>query len=119
MIYDMQAETYSILSSVTSLKKVHSDYPSEFNYPPEAIYRTNRTPFFVDNHKEELQSAWVITIEVYGTEDLWPIVQEITDDFSEKGFKCDSKDANIVDYKRMIIVATGIVDNVMKYVFQK
>lgn len=122
MIYDMQLETWNILYSIDKLELVLPDYPKSWSKFPMAIYRTKRTPHFVDFDKQELQSAWVITIEIYGddeTGDLTPIVTKIDEKFKKIGFMGNDTDSNVADLSRKILEYRGIVDNVTHFVFQK
>ena len=121
-IYNMKAETSKTLKSISTLKKVSTDYPSTWNTFPIAIYRTSRSPHFIDALKQELQSYWQITIEVYGdskTGSLTNIVKEIMEQFNNIGFQGDAKDANTADLNRVICVFSAVVDNVTKQVSKK
>lgn len=100
------------------IKKSSTDYPSTWVFPI-AIYRTADKPHAVDFEKNELQTEWKITIEVFGNENSSDIANELVKRISELGFKGDCKDANTADKKRVICDFIGIVDNVTRYVFHK
>ncbi|EOL45819.1 hypothetical protein [Enterococcus caccae] len=121
-IYNMKFETSKILKSISVLKKVSTDYPSSWNTFPIAIYRTSRSPHFIDAFQQELQSYWQITVEVYGdskTGNLTNIVKEIMEQFNIIGFQGDAKDANTAGLNRVICVFSAIVDNVTRQVSKK
>lgn len=121
-IYDMQLETAQILQKVDVFKLVVPDYPKKWETFPMAVYRTKNTPFFIDSNKDELQTSWIITIEIYfddGSADLVPIVYEIDEKFKNIGFVGGDTDANTGDLQRKILEYRAIVDNVTHFVFQK
>ena len=123
MIIDIQALTYQVLNKVAAFEnRIYPDYPKVWQDFPMAIYRTKRTSHFVDAHKEELQSYWVITIEIYGdnnTGDLTPIVEQVDNEMKQKGFMGNDTDSNTGDLSRKILEYRGIVDNVTHFVYQK
>ncbi|MGX7195157.1 hypothetical protein [Enterococcus olivae] len=122
MIYDMQLETWEILQGINELKLVLSDYPDSWSKFPMAIYRTKRTTHFKDAHKREIQSAWIITVEIYDDDkagDLTSIVTKIDEKFKSIGFVGNDTDANVADLSRKILEYRGIVDNDTHFVYQK
>lgn len=121
-IVDMQGATFELLKSISILKKVSTDYPSNWSTFPTAIYRTSRNPHFIDNKQDELQTFWVITVEIYGDDrsgDMMPIAVSIDKKFKNIGFKGTFKDANTAGLTRIICEFSAVVDNSRKYVFQK
>lgn len=112
------ADILSRLREEGLLKKVATDYPSNWDFPI-AIYRTSDKPHAVDFKKNELQTEWTITIEIYGSQSLTDISSRIIDEFSRIGFQGSSEDANTADKKRVVCKFTAIVDNVTKHVYQK
>lgn len=122
MIYDMQAETYKILTGITHIKLVAPDYPKEWNSFPMAIFRTKRKPHALDINKVELQSFWTITIEVYEdseTDLMTEMVTEIDSMFKKIGFVGNAVDANTADLTRKICEYVAVVDNITHFVYQK
>lgn len=122
MIYDMQAETYKILTGITHIKLVAPDYPKEWNSFPMAIFRTKRKPHVLDINKVELQSFWTITIEVYEdseTDLMTEMVTEIDSMFKKIGFVGNAVDANTADLTRKICEYVAVVDNITHFVYQK
>lgn len=121
-IVDMQEVTFRLLKSILTIKKVSTDYPSNWSSFPTAIYRTSRAPHFTDNKQNELQTFWVITVEIYGDDrsgDMTPIATSIDKEFKTIGFKGTFKDANTAGMTRIICEFSAVVDNNRKYVFQK
>lgn len=116
---NMKAVTFSLLSGVTAIKKARTDYPSDWNIFPTAIYRTSSKPHFVDLNQEELQTSWQINIEIYGDKSLTDIGNDIMTKFRSIGFKGTCRDSNTAGLKRIIIDVSAIVDNTTKYVFEK
>lgn len=118
-VINLKAVTTEVLKSVKEIKKVATDYPSEWNVFPTAIYRTMSKPQQVDASGQELQTFWTITVELYGTGSLTKIANEVMDTFKTIGFTGTIKDANTADLKRVIVEVSAVVDNVTKYVFKK
>ena len=118
---NLKAITADILSKLKAdglIKKVATDYPSNWDFPI-LIYRTADKPHAIDFQKNELQTEWTITIEIYGNNSLTAISNRVIEEFSSIGFRGSSEDANTADKKRVVCKLTGIVDNVTKYVYQK
>lgn len=109
----------SVMSGISEIKKIATDYPSTWNTFPTAIYRTVNNPHFVDGSGEELQTKWSITIELYSKSSLTTIVNNIVEQFGDIGFTGTQRDANTADLKRVIIELSAIVDNKTKYVYSK
>lgn len=116
---NIKVATVSVLSGISEIKKVATDYPSTWNDFPTAIYRTVSNPHFVDGSGEELQTKWSITIELYSKSSLTTIVNNIIEQFGDIGFTGTQRDANTADLKRVIIELSAIVDNKTKYVYSK
>ena len=116
---NIKVATVSILSGISEIKKVATDYPSTWNTFPTAIYRTANTSHFVDSSGEELQTKWSITIELYSKSSLTSITNNIIEQFGDIGFTGTQRDANTADLKRVIIDLSAIVDNKTKYVYSK
>lgn len=100
------------------LKKIGTDYPSNWDFPI-AIYRTADKPHAMDFEKNELQTEWTITVEVFSNGDPSDIANELLKRITELGFKGDCKDAHTADKKRVICELRGIVDNETRYVYHK
>lgn len=117
---NMKQVTNSILENIDSIKKSSTDYPAEWNIFPSAVYRTSKKPHFIDNEGNELQSFWTITVEMYsnGTS-LTPVADELVSRFKEIGFQGNSRDANTAILKCVVCEFSAVIDNKLKYVFQK
>lgn len=118
-IINMKQVTVEVLKSIPEIKKVATDYPSNWTTFPTAIYRTTNKPYQIDALGEELQTQWTITVELYGNNSLTVIASKVLDIFGTIGFTGTTKDANTADLKRVIIEVSAVVDNVTKYVFKK
>lgn len=118
-IINMKSVTVEVLKSVPEIKKVATDYPSNWTTFPTAIYRTVNKPYQIDALGEELQTQWTITVELYGNSSLTAIATQVLETFGTIGFTGTTKDANTADLKRVVIEVSAIVDNVTKYVYQK
>lgn len=118
-IINIKSVTVEVLKSVPEIKKVATDYPSNWTTFPTAIYRTVNKPYQIDALGQELQTQWTITVELYGNGSLTAIAGKVMDVFGGIGFTGTSKDANTADLKRVIIEVSAVVDNVTKYVYQK
>lgn len=118
-IINMKQVTVEVLKNVEEIKKVATDYPSNWTTFPTAIYRTVNKPYQIDALGEELQTQWTITVELYGNSSLTAIATKVVDTFGTIGFTGTTKDANTADLKRVIIELSAVVDNVTKYVFKK
>ena len=116
---NIKVATVSVLSGISDIKKVATDYPSTWNDFPTAIYRTVNNPHFVDGSGNELQTKWSITIELYSKSSLTNIVNNVIEQFGDIGFTGTQRDANTADLKRVIIELSAIVDNNTKYVYSK
>ncbi|WP_029343763.1 hypothetical protein [Lactococcus lactis] len=116
---NIKVATFSVLSGISEIKKVVTDYPSTWNDFPTAIYRTVNNPHFVDGSGEELQTKWSVTIELYSKSSLTTIVNNVIEQFGDIGFTGTQRDANTADLKRVIIELSAIVDNKTKYVYSK
>jgi len=116
---NMKQVTVDVLKSVPEIKKIATDYPSNWTTFPTAIYRTVSKPYQVDALGQELQTQWTVTIEIYGTTSLTNIAGSVLDTFGGIGFFGTTKDANTADLKRVIVEVSAVVDNVTKYVYQK
>lgn len=116
---DLKPIVYQLLTQVKEIKKVATDYPSNWTSFPSAIYRTSSQPKEIDSQKKELQTTWMITIELYGNTSLTGLTSLVIEKFNSIGFTGTSKDANTADMHRVIIELTGVVDNVTKYVYKK
>lgn len=116
---NMKQVTVEVLQSVPAIKKIATDYPSTWNTFPMAIYRTTNQPQQLDALGNELQTKWMITIEIYGTTSLTNIAGSVLDTFGDIGFFGTAKDANTADLKRIIVEVSAVVDNITKYVFTK
>lgn len=116
---EMKPIIYRTLKNVEEIQKIATDYPSNWTTFPAAIYRTSSKPKEIDSQKKELQTTWMITIELYGNTSLTPLTSLVIEKFNSIGFTGTSKDANTADMYRVIIELTGVVDNVTKYVYKK
>ena len=116
---NMKTVTVEVLQSVEEIKKVVTDYPSNWTTFPTAVYRTSNKPYQVDALRQELQTQWTITVELYGNGSLTAIAGKVMDAFGVIGFTGTTKDANTADLKRVIVEVAAVVDNVTKYVYQK
>lgn len=107
-VINLKKVTTEILKSVKAIKKVATDYPSNWNVFPTAIYRTTSKPYQIDANGSELQTQWSITVELYGTGSLTDIAIEVMDTFKTIGFTGTTKDANTADLKRVIVEVSGV-----------
>lgn len=121
-IYNVKAGVVKLLQEIEGIKKIATDYPTNWSTFPMVIYRTVRTPWFIDADKQELQSQWRIEIELYGEKkagSLTEIANKILKTFEQSGFVGSVRESNTPIANRTIIVVSGIVDNVTNYVYQK
>ena len=110
-----------MLSSVEGLKDYSATYPSKWNEPmPIAIYRTAQRPHFIDlGRREEYQTHWTITIEIYTDQgSLTDIRNEIVSKFNAIGFTGNGHDSNTANLNRVVCEFKGIVDNNMGLVYK-
>lgn len=112
------ADLLKKLRSEKVITKVSTDYPSHWEFPI-VIYRTSAKPHVIDFHKNELQTEWTITLEIYGGGSLTEITERINQEFNKIGFLGSSEDAHTADRNRVICKFIAVVDNVTKYVYQK
>lgn len=121
-IFNMKEEAVRLLKEVPEIKKISTDYPANWTTFPMVIYRTIRTPWFIDAEKQELQSQWRIEIELYGEKkagSLTEIANNILRAFNAVGFVGTSRESNTPIANRIIISVSGIIDNVTRFVYQK
>lgn len=114
---NMKLEVVKVLDSVTALADFSTDYPEEMSTFPYAVYRTTTTPHFIDGERKEVQTKWMILIEVYGTKSVSSVTNSIYLAMRELGFKVTQRDSNVAGLFRIVLECHGIVDNTMKQIY--
>lgn len=114
---NLKTEVVTILTNTVGLADFSTDYPDDFSVFPYAIYRTLARPKEVNNKREEIQTQWVVTIELYGKKSLTVITNDILARMRRLGFQVDVRDANVAGLKRNVLTAHIIVDNVTRQTY--
>ncbi len=119
-IINMSSKTFQLLKSISDIKQVASNYPDSFAVYPTAICQTSHKAHFVNNHMQEMQTEWTITVDLfvdYGS--LTDITNKLISLFSAMGFLNDTASQDLAGITRTVIRFTGIVDNELGRVYQK
>lgn len=113
----MKLEVVKVLDSVAALADFSTDYPSEMNTFPYAVYRTTATPHFVDSNRDEVQTKWNVFIEIYGIGSVSNAAKDIYVGMADLGFRITQRDSNVAGLFRIVLECHGVVDNKMKRVY--
>lgn len=114
---NMKLEVVKVLDSTDGLVDFSTTYPKEMNVFPYAVYRTTATPHFVDGKRKEIQTKWIVLIEIYGIKSVSGVAKDIYDGMRGLGFTITQRDSNTADFFRIVLECHGIVDNTMKQVY--
>ncbi|HFE9852471.1 TPA: hypothetical protein ACGBG5_002937 [Enterococcus faecalis] len=121
-IFNMEIATFQLLSDIKELEKVVKEYPESWEIFPMAVFKTKRTPHVVDINKEEVQSYWTVTIEIYEdsyTDLIGTIINQVDQAFKNIGFVGTVTDANTAGLTRKICEYSAVIDNGTHFVYQK
>ncbi|MFT8836859.1 hypothetical protein [Liquorilactobacillus satsumensis] len=119
-IFNVKSQVFKTLKSVTEIKQVSTTYPDQFVAYPAAVYYAQHKAYFRDNHMQELQTEWTITIDLFIDQgSLTSITNQLISLFSDMGFSNDVGDDNLAGITRCVLRFTGVVDNQSLRVFQK
>lgn len=113
----MKLEVVKILDSIKNLEDFSTDYPEEMTVFPYAVYRTVATPHFIDGERNEVQTKWLVLIEIYGIKSVSGVANSIYQEMKELGFSVIQRDSNIPGFFRIVLECHGIVDNKMKQIY--
>lgn len=108
----------SLLKEIPEIKKVATEYPVIWTTFPSAIYRTTRTPYAVDADKNEMQSLWTVTIDLYAEASLTTIQTKVAEKMKSIGFVGNAVDSNTASLIRVACEFKAIVDNESRHVYQ-
>lgn len=111
-------ETLEKYENSGQIKLIATDYPAEMKDFPTAIYRTSSSPFFIGADKNEDQTKWAITVELFSDKGLERLVSEVAKDFRLLGFKVSESGGNMANIKRKILKINGIADNNLNAIYQ-
>ena len=114
---NMKLEVVKVLDSVTALADFSTDYPKEMTVFPYAVYRTTATPHFIDGERIEVQTKWMVLIEIYGSKSVSSVASSIYNGMRELGFQVTQRDSNVAGLFRIVLECNGIVDNTMKQIY--
>lgn len=119
-IVNVKSLVYQGLKSVSEIKQVSTTYPDNFTVFPSAVYYTTHKAHFRDNWQQELQTEWIITIDLFIKEgSLTPITNKLMTLFGGMGFSSDVSDSNQAGVNRCLLRFTGVVDNESHRVFER
>lgn len=114
---NMKLEVVKVLDSIKNLEDFSTDYPENMSVFPYAVYRTVATPHFIDGERSEVQTRWLVLVEVYGIKSVSSVAKGIYDGMIGLGFTVTQRDSNTADFFRIVLECHGIVDNKMKQVY--
>lgn len=114
---NMKKEIVRILDETVGLTDFSTDYPDDWNVFPYAVYRTSTRSIEIDRNRNETRTEWNVTIEIYGIKSVSTLATSITKDMRTLGFKVDTRDANVIGLKRMVLTCQAIVDNITNIVY--
>ncbi len=108
-----------ILSKQTDLNYCGTNYPDELTKFPAAIYHTAHKPHFIDSDKQELETDWTVSIDLFNDHgSLTEISNKLVNELVKLGFSYTSGDQNLAGVKRTALVFNAMVDNQRRMVFQ-
>lgn len=108
----------SLLKEIPEIKKVATEYPVIWTTFPSAIYRTTQTPYAIDADKNELQTLWTVTIDLYSDTSLTSIVLKVSEKMKSIGFVGNAVDSNTASLIRVTREFKAIVDNETRQTYQ-
>lgn len=114
---NIKTEVVNVLDAVASLKDFSTSYPEEMTEFPYAVYRTVATPHFIDGERNEVQTKWLVLIEIYGIRSVSGVSNQIYQKMKKLGFSVIQRDSNIPGFFRIVLECHGIVDNKEKQIY--
>ncbi|MER2110048.1 MAG: hypothetical protein ABS889_03840 [Desemzia incerta] len=108
----------SLLKEIPEIKKVATEYPVIWTTFPAAIYRTTQTPYAIDADKNEMQTLWTVTIDLYAETSLTDIHSKVSEKMKSIGFVGNAVDSNNASLIRVAREFKAIVDNEERRVYQ-
>lgn len=107
-----------LLKEITEIQKVATEYPVIWTTFPSAIYRTTQTPYALDADKNELQTLWTVSIDLYSDASLTLIKSKVTEKMRSIGFVGGKVDSNTASLIREACEFKAIVDNETRQTYQ-
>lgn len=108
----------AVLSQVGGIAKTRTDYPTIWTTLPTAVYRTTQTSHKHTTNGDEIMTKWDFVIEIYSTDSLSDITEEVRKKLNAIGFRGNIKDANGEGLIRSILSFSGVIDNETRIVYR-